>query len=365
VGGGSDGATGAAAGSCFDSFATATAASGFCFFRYATADGKGNWLSYGISNAIICAISLIYFIFVRVRIPFAIEVLRTVTSIIQRYPGTQIVAFSFTILHFFWTCFYIFAAAQVQHIRPDGLKVGSFIYLLFSFYWVSEVIKNIIHVTVSGVVATWYFLSGSPRGMPANPTVGALKRSLSTSFGSICLGSLIVAILKTIRSLLSTLRGKNDNLLACFIDCCLKCIESLIRYFNHYAFCQVAIYGKTYMEAAISTWNLISSSGVEAILNDNIISGVLTMSCVFISLIAACASALLAFAFFSSSSTYLIIAFGVLGFIIGFLIMNLATMVLDSGVTCTFVCFAEDRDALRNNNPELFQRLMETYNLWG
>jgi len=52
----------------------------------------------------------------------------------------------------------------------------------------------------------------------------------------------------------------------------------------------------------------------------------------------------------------------VIGFVIGFLLMNLSSQVVDSGVTCTFVCFAEDREPLRNNNPELFQRLTTKYN---
>jgi len=239
--------------------------------------------------------------------------------------------------------------------------------MLFSFYWVSEVIKNVIHVTVSGVIATWYFLSGSKGGMPSSPTMGALKRSLTTSFGSICLGSLIVAILKTIKAIIQGIRGRKDNLLACLLDCCVSCIERLVRYFNHYAFCQVAIYGKDYIDAAISTWNLIASSGIEAILNDNIIAGVLTMSCVFVGIVSAAISVLLAYIFFGTSAFLIsyLVAFGILGLVLGFLIMSMATMVLDSGVVCTFVCFAEDREVLRINNPELHQRLMETYNLWG
>lgn len=53
-----------------------------------------------------------------------------------------------------------------------------------------EVIKNVVHVTASGLMATWYFLSGV--GMPRNPTSLAFKRATTTSFGSICLGSLLV-----------------------------------------------------------------------------------------------------------------------------------------------------------------------------
>jgi len=247
-----------------------------------------------------------------------------------------------------------------------NIRTGLSIFLVFSFYWVSEVIKNVVHVTVSGVIATWYFLSGSQYGMPPNPTSSALKRSLTTSFGSICLGSLIVAILKTLRSIVKSLRGQSDNFLACFIDFCLGCLDSMIRYFNHYAFCQVAIYGKTFIEAAVSTWNLLSDVAIQAIINDNIVSGVLTMGCFLISLVISSIGAAFSYLIFNSSPEIilLVIVFSVAGFFIGFLIMVLASQVVDSGVTCTFVCFAENREVIRNNNPELFARLSDTYGIW-
>lgn len=340
----------------------------FSWIRYA-AEPNASWLYLGIMNGIIFLVCLIYFLIIRVRIPFSIEIIRAVATVIQLYPGTQVVAFFSTILHFAWTCFYIFAFYTIlANVSDTRILYASLIYLLFSFYWVSEVIKNVLHVTVSGVLATWYFLSGSNVGMPASPTLGALKRSLTTSFGSICLGSLIVAIIKTIRAILSIIRGKNDNIVACLVDCCLRCLENIVKYFNHFAFCQVAIYGKTFIEAAKSTWNLLLSSGIEAIVNDNIVSGVLTMGCVFVAILAGAGGVGLCFLLIDIANTWfltLAIIFGIFGIVVGFLIANLTSMVMDSGVTCTFVCFAEDREILRNNNPELFQKLMETYHLWG
>jgi hypothetical protein len=102
-------------------------------------------------------------------------------------------------------------------------------------------------------------------------------RATTTSFGSICLGSLLVAILQTIRTLLRSLRRESDNLIACLAECLIGCIENLLQYFNIYAFAQVAIYGKSYCQAAKDTWHLISSHGIKAIINDDLISGVLTM----------------------------------------------------------------------------------------
>ena len=117
----------------------------------------------------------------------------------------------------------------------------------FAFYWISQVIKNTVHVTVSGLFAAYYFM-GTPDPSRAgkctisvrNPTAKAAGRALTTSFGSICYGSLIIAIIQTIRSIVRSAAqsSANDgNLLAVFclycIDCLLSMIEALAEYFNH------------------------------------------------------------------------------------------------------------------------------------
>lgn len=115
------------------------------------------------------------------------------------------------------------------------------LYLVFSYYWTSQVIKTIIHVTDSGVFATFYFLEGTPSGTGSTPTLSSLKRACTTSIGSVCYGSLIIAILSTTRFILRSIARSDDD--ACgFIAACLECllswIEQLVEYFNHYAYVQ-------------------------------------------------------------------------------------------------------------------------------
>merc|ERR1711916_181509 len=100
------------------------------------------------------------------------------------------------------------------------------------------------------------------QGRPADsPLLGALRRATTTSFGSVCFGSLVVAILKTIRSLIRFMLNASDNqFLAFVINCILGCIESLMEIFNQYAFAEVA-FGKSYIRAAKDTWDLLKSHG--------------------------------------------------------------------------------------------------------
>jgi hypothetical protein len=49
------------------------------------------------------------------------------------------------------------------------------------------------------------------------------------------------------------------------------------------------------------------------------------------------------------------------GFLIGWVIMALVLQVMESGVATLYVCFAEDKEALRRNDPALYQAIMDTY----
>ena len=59
------------------------------------------------------------------------------------------VAFGSALLQFMWVVVWSYAAlAAIDYGRHGG-----FVLLLVSFFWTSQVIKNIVHVTVAGTVA--------------------------------------------------------------------------------------------------------------------------------------------------------------------------------------------------------------------
>ena len=106
---------------------------------------------------------------------------------------------------------------------------GMFVLFILMFYWSGEVFQNCVHTVACGVAGSWYFV----RDAASNPTLGALRRTLTYSFGSVCLGSLLVALLKTIRFLLRyAQRAVADEgacgMLACFVLCCVECLVQMV-----------------------------------------------------------------------------------------------------------------------------------------
>jgi len=78
----------------------------------------------------------------------------------------------------------------------SAVVIGLLVFITFAGYWISEWLKNTIHTTISGVYGAWYF---APRNPPKGATRGAARRALTYSFGSISLGSLLVALINMLR----------------------------------------------------------------------------------------------------------------------------------------------------------------------
>jgi len=305
----------------------------------------------GVVFLIFASVNLLIFYLWRNRIEFAKYVLQCVAEIVDQFPNTIWVSVAsllpMILWSFFWSATFFFSIFVFTG-KGQWLMVA---YLLFSFYWTTQVIKNTVHVTAAGVFASWYFLS--PAGMPANPTLASFKRAVSTSFGSICLGSLLVALVKTLRAMIS-----NRGLIGVILRCFLAFFERLIQYFNRYAFAQVAIYGKTFCQSAKSTWDMFMSHGFDAVLNDDITGMVLNTACVVGGLFTAAVGGIIGLIQGGEGYEY---ALAFVGFIIGFSITLIVVEVIDAGVATIFVCFVEEPERLRESNPHFYQKFSETY----
>lgn len=135
--------------------------------------------------------------------------------------------------------------------------IGLLVFITFAAYWISEWLKNTIHVTISGVYATWFF---APRNPAKGATRGSARRALTYSFGSISFGSLLVAIIQFLRQLCAVAQSSSDsgNFAVDCAFCCLRCIlgivEWAVNFINRYAFSYMALYGDSYIQSAKATW---------------------------------------------------------------------------------------------------------------
>jgi len=337
-----------------------------------------------LANPIIGVIMLIFaglyvlcYFFWKDRIPFAKVMLKTVTSVTRKFPATIFVGFLGCVVAAVWygfISFTIIAALSYWQYENPKIAYAIYVFLLFSFYFTSQVINNTVHVTISGVFATYYFRGVVEPGTNKievdvkNPTIKSFNRAITTSFGSICFGSLLIALVNTLRVLARQVKNEAADeqdyllcVLACCVECILSCLEDGIEYFNVYAFTEVAIYGKSYCDAAKDTWTLCKARGIEALINDNLIGNVLSIGALAIGCLSTAVTCSIGVIVLGIEEFIVIVIFGLVAFLVGAMIFSVVAQVINSGVATTFVCLCEDPDALRQTKPELWEKVRDTY----
>lgn len=219
------------------------------------------------------------------RIPFSALMLKTAIDVSKKYGHVYLVSFIGGIIATAFGAWYsvtlvaIYTKYQPSDNNPacsggncgKGTVIGLVVFITFTMYWISEWIKNTIHTTIAGVYGSWYFCVHQ---FPKDATRASARRALTYSFGSIALGSLLVAIVQFLRQLCSTIRSQEaaqGSMIGYAIFCCMGCILGLlewaIQFLNRYAFCHIALYGKAYIAAAKDTWKMIKDRGIDALVN--------------------------------------------------------------------------------------------------
>jgi len=109
-----------------------------------------------------------------------------------------------------------------------------------------QVFQNTIHVAIAGVVSTWWFAPQDANSFCSLAIKDSFVRATTTSFGSICFGSLLVAIVETLKALVENVRQDSERdgceaFLLCIVDCLLGCLEDMLEYFNKFAYIYVGM----------------------------------------------------------------------------------------------------------------------------
>ncbi|GMF43031.1 unnamed protein product [Phytophthora fragariaefolia] len=189
-----------------------------------------------------------------------------------------------------------------REVSPWSFPV---IYLVFHFYWTSNVFKNILTIVASGTTMIWYYRNESTEISPevrenisdhdsptdanseAQVTLGDYldrkvvlhyaRCALTSSFGSICIGSLLCPLAHLVWNALRWARRDESVLSRRFMSLRSERVEHFIRTYHKYSFVHIAGYNKTYYVAAQDAWRLIEHHGVEAIVDDDLTSRILLL----------------------------------------------------------------------------------------
>ncbi len=343
------------------------------------------WVRGFTSAAIIFTIfavfSVIAYFFMRKRIPLTKLFLLAIIRASNEYKSAYVTALVGLLVQTAFSVWWAWTlVATYQRFTPNAAAAGSsassgavtglVVFLVFAFYYISEVLKNVWFTTVAGIYGVWYY-NESPKKV-SGAALSSFRRASTYSLGSIAFGSLITAILDILRAIVNVIQRQQaaegdlvGTIIACIAGCCLSFLDWAISYFNHYAYISIALYGNSYIQAAKETWRLLMDRGLTALVNDVLVNIVFTIG----SYIIAVLTALFAYVYLRQSdpsyaqtdsgyySVIVLYAFG-LGINIA---LTLGSGSIGSGVSTLFVGLAEDPHLLAQKDPQLFSAIQAQY----
>lgn len=341
-----------------------------------------------ISGISFCFLAL-YLWWIWDRLAFTAVLLETSAKIMLNYSGTLVLTVCSMIPGVLIALFYMAAGAVIKfdidaakksaHPSVDGSNFGTseggaaalILCTVFSFYWTWAVLGNVVHTTICGVVGRWYFLATDSSSSEA-ATSPALKQAMTTNFGSIALGSFIMAIIKTLKFLAESCKqGAKDQdnpialIIFCILACIISCIESAFNFVSTYAYVYVALYGCSFCTGASETFKLFCSTGLDMLVAFDYSGLVSLLGSLVGALVTGCSTwgILLAHGRWREKNGELepdnmgvIILFAAC---IGFGAVQVVGSAVESGCCSLLVCYAEAPEVIESRHPELGAKINE------
>lgn len=327
---------------------------------------------------------LLFFIYVIVcarsyqrRLPFAAANLNVALAAITTNHGLLFIAFGISIMiNFFYSVICIlahigsFSKNQIDTDDTDQPRTLMLVFLIAMYYWTTEIGKNLIHVTTAGVMGTFWFAPDDASTFWSPAIYDSFYRSITFSFGSICFGSLVTTILHIVHQWIRDAKSMHrrtsigPSVILCVLECMSRFLERIITYFNKWAYVYIGLYGYDYLTAGNKVISLFSERGWTAIMNDQIVSSVLTLVCNMIGVGAGCVGLLLSVAHPAWVSEYgdaaVVVAFLVPA-LIGIAMAFILTSVIIAAVDTVVVAFAEAPMEFERNHPGLSAQMVTAW----
>ena len=338
----------------------------------------------GIWGGIVCSsvvvLELMWYVRSNHGLDFVAVFFELVVDFLVTHPALGYATIATLLAYTMWASWICTTIGYVgQDVSPWSL---SMIYLVFHFYWMSNVLKNIITIVASGTTMIWYYHNESTEILPDarenvadhdfrnDDTTGQtqdqhgeyldrkvvlhyVRCALSSSFGSICIGSLLCPLAHLVWNALRWARRDESVLSQRFISLRSERVEHFIRTYHKYSFVHIAGYNKPYYVAAHDAWKLIEHHGVEAIIDDDLTSRILLLGG---NGWAGVMSALTASALSGASSHA--IFFILASFILCYTTISLVMQVTAAVIKTLFVCFAENPERLSQLHPLIYHRFV-------
>lgn len=237
-------------------------------------------------------------------------------------------------------------------VYDDNTKY-SFLYLIFSWFWTSEFLIAVGQLITALSFVAWYF--NRDKSKISNKTfIWAACTVIFFHLGSAAFGALLVALVRTIKIVLSYIEKKAKNsknkiteYIMKVLQCCMWCLEKIIKFLNKNAYIHVAIYGDSFCKSARRAFFLLLRNVLRVAAVSMVSSFVLFLGKLFV-------PAVTVFGFYVYLDYYqnLYQVSGIIGplifvSIIAYFISSMFSEVFEMGIETILFCFIADEEMFK------------------
>jgi len=310
-------------------------------------------------------IALIYMILMCKRMELTSHILSAVSGVLAGLPGAVGLAYATAAASIGWLLVWLMGAVEMNNYidtSSTGVKVLLNFWMVIAYFWGAAVLDGILQVTVSTIIATWYFDEKYlEKGVPCcKPAVcGALGRAATRQLGPIAFGALVLSILRAIITAVQALQRSlgESNLIAkvvlCCVNCILKCLESCLAWVTAYAYVYVAIYGVSFIKAGSEVMELLGQRGLDMVAASSFVEPVLWAGALLGGAVGILWGEVARTVVDSAIPRWVPYAGGFLG---GFVSVAVALSLVTAGTKALLVAYAEEPGVLKSKKPELAEK---------
>jgi len=165
----------------------------------------------------------------------------------------------------------------VKYTKNQDYSLYSFCNL-FGLYWGVFFFGAFGEMVLAGVFSQWYWTLNKKKDLPSCAIGTSLWNATVFHLGTVAFGSLVIAIIRMIRTILEYVERKlkrfNNDLTKCLLcacKCCLWCLEKFMRFINRNAYIMCAIKNTNFCKSAYSAFNLIMRNLVRVVVLDSVV----------------------------------------------------------------------------------------------
>jgi len=308
--------------------------------------------------------SIAYTFTVWENIPFASANLYTALIAIRSCLPLMGLAFVFQIVAMLWSIVYFFASVGIYDKLEDceldaRVKMACYFAVAMSFVWTIQTLIHMMQVCIAGYIYRWWFKPKLDTSEQLDVIGESMVRAIVYSFGSICVGSLVVPISNFLRKIVEPLRPNGEETpfraLVVVQECIVTSIDMLFSEFHEFAFIYVGMYGYSFFDAGKQANRLFEKRGWTEIVDNDLLNNLLTI----VSLVIGGTCGWIAIVVESSDRPALV-SFCI-GSVIGVTLSNILFSIITSSVNTVLCCFAGNPVEFRNNHPECSHVMREAW----